>query len=708
MTPFPPLRARCLCLALAGLPGGAALAEGAASLNLSGAPGVIDMPGGAALGVDSLSVSVMNFGPLTRSAIGFQAAPWFSAGLRTTTVQGWNDAFCPPDCTGSNADDIFSGRSLDLRFHLTEEGPFLPAVTLGLMGIMGPQEQSAEYLVASKSLGGRVAVTAGLGWGRLGTQGAIGAPFGPRPPAGGGDGLSLDQLFMGDVAPFAGVDLRLTGKWTLKAEYSSDGYVQEADLRGTFERASPFNFGVEYQHSQMLRFGAYSLYGSQIGVSAQVILNPGQRPGGAIGGSGPTPVKPRPPVAQDPEAWSPEWISQPGVRDILTQNLTKFLDRSGIRIEALSTSAGVAQVRFRSGSLDAEAQAVGRVARAMSHLMPASVEVFEIVPMVGGMPASKVVLRRSDVEALEFAPDGAARIRAQTEINDAGAPGADLVWNTALYPDFGWSLAPYADLVFLDPGQPVSGDIGLRLAARYTISPGLVLQGSATKIGYSLPGADGVAAPGGLPPVRSDEAIYRQNGDPAIETLTAAWQGRVGRDLYGRLTIGYLEQMFAGVSTEVLWWPAGQRWALGAEADLVAQRDTDGGLGLDEYDYRAVSGHLSGYLDLGRGYHAQLDLGRYLAGDLGGTLTLTRRFENGWQISAQSTLTDAAGANLGLDIVVPMSWITGQPVRTTRALTIEPVLSDAGARLEVAGRLHDQLIDYSQTGLDEQWARFWK
>lgn len=702
---------RLLGLALAGLSlplCGAALAESAASMNLSGAPGVIEMPGGAALERERLGLTVSTFGPIGRSVIGFQAASWLSGSLRTTTVRNWNDAFCPPDCAGLNALASYSSRALDLRFHLSGEGPLLPALTVGLMGVMGPSGQAAEYIAATKSLGDRLTLTAGVGWGRLATQGALGAPFGPRP-ADNGDGLSLDQLFRGEVAPFAGVELRLTDRWAVKAEYSSDGYVEEADLRGTFDHASPVNFGVEYRQSDMLRFGAYALYGSQIGVAAQVILDPGHRPGGGIGGSGPTPVKPRPPVAQDPEAWSPEWVSQPGVHAILIQNLTKFLERSGIRIEALSFTGDLAQVRIRIDSLDAEAQAVGRVARAMTHLMPASVEMFEIVPMVGGVPAARVRLRRSDVEALEFAPDGAAAIRARAEILDAGAPAPDLARNPDLYPDFRWSLSPYADLAFLDPGQPVTGDIGLRLSARYMLAPGLQVQASASKIGLFLPGTDSSGATPGLPPVRSDEDLYRQNGDPAIETLTAAWQGRLGTDLFGRVTLGYLEPMFAGLSAEALWWPAGQVWALGAEANLVAQRDTNGGLGLDDYGYQTVSGHLSGYLDLGRGYQAQLDLGRYLAGDLGGTVTLTRRFETGWTLAAQGTLTGATDtAQLGIGIEVPTSWFTGQPVRSARAISIRPALSDAGARLEVDGRLYDQMIDYTQTGLDEQWARFWK
>ena len=67
---------------------------------------------------------------------------------------------------------------------------------------------------------------------------------------------------------------------------------------------------------------------------------------------------------------------------------------------------------FRNDNYDAAAQAVGRVARAMSQAMPASVEVFELVPVENGLPASKVVIRRSDLEMLEFAPDAGAALRA--------------------------------------------------------------------------------------------------------------------------------------------------------------------------------------------------------------------------------------------------------------------------------------------------------
>ncbi len=54
-------------------------------------------------------------------------------------------------------------------------------------------------------------------------------------------------------------------------------------------------------------------------------------------------------------------------------------------IEDLSYSGTTAHLRIRNNVIDAGPQAIGRAARALSHVMPASVEVFEIVPVVQGM-----------------------------------------------------------------------------------------------------------------------------------------------------------------------------------------------------------------------------------------------------------------------------------------------------------------------------------
>ena len=146
---------------------------------------------------------------------------------------------------------------------------------------------SSEYIAATKTFGDRVKVTAGLGWGRLGSEGSIGEVFGTRPPLADDDKdkPNINQWFRGDAAPFAGVEVKLTDRWTFKGEYSSDAYVLE-EGRGIIERSSPFNFGFEYQKGPNTRYGVYSLYGTEVGFAFHMILDPKNR---AAGGVKPTP-----------------------------------------------------------------------------------------------------------------------------------------------------------------------------------------------------------------------------------------------------------------------------------------------------------------------------------------------------------------------------------------------------------------------------------
>ena len=708
------ISAATLALAVLSAP---AMAQMRPTLNLSGTTGLIDMPSGEQQPDGFLTLDHGELGPIFRNTLSFQITPRLSGSFRYLGVKHWGRLFCPPDCGGTNSFQTYYDRSFDLSYQVLTEGKYRPAVSIGLQDFIGTGLSAAEYIAATKSFGPRLKVTAGLGFGRLGSYGALGAPFGPRPKAdvGRGGNLNYKEWFRGDVAPFGGLEYQVSDKLSLKAEYSSDNYDEEAGKRGTFDRRSPFNFGLEYQRSPMVRLGAYYLYGSELGFNVTIALNTAQRPRAGIGGSGPEPVKPRPIRASNPAAYSTGWLAQVDAKDILIGTLTRNLVRTGIFVESLGVTGDTAQVRFRNPKYDAEAQAVGRVARAMTQTLPASVEVFEIIPLVNGMPTAKVTVRRSDIEALEFTPDAGARMLARTTIATAGAPLADFAMNPDLYPRFTWSLGPYLRTMLFDPSSPFEAIFGLRLAGKYEIRPGLILSGSVTKKVLGHIGSNGAPDGSPLPPVRSDTDVYDDNADPGIETLTAVWYTGLGRNLYGRLTVGYLERMFGGISGEVLWKPVNGRWALGVEMNYVAQRDPDGGLGFSTYDYRVATGHVSGYFDLGKGYQLQLDVGRYLAGDTGGTVTLMREFQNGWKIGAFATVTNVSAKafgegsfDKGIKFEIPIAWFSGQPTRSLKPYILRPLTRDGGARLEVNDRLYDTLHGYDRAGFEAQWGRFWR
>lgn len=683
-----------------------ALAEMRPSLSFSGVPGIIDMPSGEAMRDGIVTVTAAYFGTQYRTTLSFQITPRISGSYRFSSTRNWSDVI------NTDGYDTYNDRSFDLRFLLLEEGKYLPSVTLGLQDFVGTGLFSAEYIAATKTFGDRVKVTAGLGWGRLGSYNDIGS-FGTRPPidVGLGGTPSTDHFFRGPFAPFAGVEWKVNDRWTVKAEYSSDAYAEESGRRGTFDRASPFNFGVEYQRGDSLRVGLYSLYGSEIGLSFNIILDPKTRAATGILGPAPAPVGLRPSRAADPDAYDGGWVTQPDGADLLYANLEKRLAADGIRIEHFSYTANTVHLRIRNTTIDAGPQAIGRAARALSHVMPASVEVFEIVPVVRGMGTSQVTIRRSDLEALEHAPGNDALLRERVTIADAGpAPEGGLGWGDA-YPDFSWRISPAVRV-----SEPLRGDAGLRLTARYEISPGLLLSGVVYK--RLADNFDKITRPPEgslLPPVRSDIRKYVLNSDPAIERLTLAWYAKPADNLYSRVTVGYLERMHAGISGELLWKPADSRLALGAELNYTKQRDTDGMLGFGEYDYGIATGHVSAYYDLGNGFLGQIDVGRYLAGDVGATLTIDREFGNGAKIGAFATFTSASATEFGegsfdkgIRVTIPMNWILGQPSRGEMSTVLRPLQRDGGARVDVEGRLYDSIRDYHLGRLDSQWGRAWR
>ncbi len=170
-------------------------------------------------------------------------------------------------------------------------------------------------------------------------------------------------------------------------------------------------------------------------------------------------------------------------------------------------------------------------------------------------------------------------------------------------------------------------------------------------------------------------ALYGEAGEIGIEDLALHWYERPGRALYSRVSLGYLERMFAGASAELLWKPVDSRLALGAELNYVVQRDYDLGFGAQDFAdlggvYDVVTGHGSVYYDFENDFHGRIDVGRYLAGDWGATFALDREFANGWRVGAYATLTDVpfedfgeGSFDKGIQLTIPLDWALGNATR---------------------------------------------
>lgn len=108
-------------------------------------------------------------------------------------------------------------------------------------------------------------------------------------------------------------------------------------------------------------------------------------------------------------------------------------------------------------------------------------------------------------------------------------------------------------------------------------------------------------------------------------------------------------------------------------------------------------------------------MGRYLAGDVGATMSVDRVFANGWRVGAYATVTDASaedfgegGFDKGIRVTIPVNWALGTETRRGLDLNFRPSGGDGGARVSVDDRLYQSIREYHTDGLDPDWGRVWR
>ncbi|WP_170362948.1 YjbH domain-containing protein [Ruegeria arenilitoris] len=673
----------------------------AQSVSTYGTPGLLEIPTAEMFDDGALVFTAAGLRNSGRGTMTFQMLPWVHGSFRYAVI----DRLDGPDTTRYD-------RSFDIHFRLREESRHSPAIVMGLRDFGGTGVYAAEYFVATKTIQDRLKLTGGIGWGRIAGRGAFSNPLGvfggrfdTRPPPnsnGQGGELEFGNWFRGDAALFGGASWQYNDRLTFLAEYSPDLYSQEA-VNDSFRVRSPINVGVQYRFDNGTQLTTSFLYGSTLGLTLSYFVDPRKSvaPGGQ--GAAPPPLQPRSQTAAA--------TADRATGDIRSR-MQAALEQEGLRLVYLSGTGDTVQVGVENTTYGQAAQALGRTARVLANEEPAQTEHFDIALMSNGVPLSAVRVNRDDLYELEHDPDNAWRSFARAEVSDTLPLVQGGILSDA-YPHFSYRFGPYLNFSFFDPDDPLRYEVGAALGLDYTLSPGFTLStGLRLPILSTLDDSTRVSdSP--LPHVRSDWAIYARESNLRIEHMTGEYLWRPGTNLYARTTLGYLETMFGGLSAELLWYPTNSRLALGAEANYAVQRDFDVLFGFQ--DYSVATGHVSAYYDLPGEYHAQVDVGRYLAGDYGATFTLDREFNNGFKVGAFFTLTNVSSEEFGegsfdkgIRLEIPVSWLTGRPSRNKIAQTIRPVLRDGGARLHVRNRLYGVTREARAQDLSRGWGRFWR
>jgi hypothetical protein len=411
-----------------------------------------------------------------------------------------------------------------------------------------------------------------------------------------------------------------------------------------------------------------------------------------------------------------DWYEKPEQRQQLVEILAEELEPERIGLRGIEIAPRRVEVYIENTKFRATPRALGRTARALSRTMPPSVEIFEITVVERSVPTATVILQRSQLEDQVDRPDAAQRTWATTRIRDAEPVAwSELLGGDESFPRLSWSVTPATPVNLFDPDQPIRFDLAVVTAGSVEFVPGLSLNAAvSTRIVGQLDNIERVSDSEVDERVRSDIAEYLERGNPALTRLTLDYVTKLSQEFYGRVSGGMLERMFFGVSGEVLWKPTNQDWGLGVELNYVRQRGFNTQFDLRDYD--TGTGHVSFYWDTDfYDLSTQIDVGRYLAGDWGGTVSVKRRFDNGWEFGGFFTLTNIPFSEFGegsfdkgLFLTIPLNWALPYESRNEFDTVLRPLTRDGGQRLFVANRLYPIVEDQDRGGYRRTWGDFWE
>jgi hypothetical protein len=653
-----------------------------AQVNDFGVGGILDIPTSRMAEEGTLTTTYSRKDVADIYAIGYQPLPRLEASFRYTIFNARKKSPVPGtscDFGSSEALDCDDNRdrSFEVKYRLMDESQYLPEISVGVRDLLGTGVWAGEYVSASKRFG-NLDASLSMGWGRFAERAIAENPlttlndgFGVRPTDfGQGGTISSDSVFRGkNVGLFGGVRYSIPERrLALVAAYNSDSYARERDLN-TIPNADPLSLGIEWEASPGVTLALSRQQGNQwaFRLSANLdtaVETPRKRPEGF----GSDASQPAP--ARDEPGW--DWWYR----------MAADAEDSGLLIRESSQRDGVLHVAYANRSYQLEADAVRRSLELIDLYAPLDVERIVLTGEALGLSTHTVSYRRPDPRLPPVLRPNLPVM--EDEPREVASPDRKRNFR---YPNGEINLGLNARAYLFDPDFPLLYQIALKVRGDADLGNGWGASGTWSQSLKSQ--FDRIAREGSslLPPVRTDLKEYLQQGENGIDELYLVKRGKLGSAVFYQAYAGILEEMYSGVGAEVLWRPDSPL-AFGVSINGVVQREFDKLFGVR--DFKTITGHASVYWATPfHNFDVSIHAGRYLAGDIGATVEVQKRFANGWSVGAFATLTDVPFAvfgegsfDKGLIFNIPFDLYSPRNTRGSYRTILRSINRDGGRMLD--------------------------
>ena len=618
--------------------------------------------------------------------VSLQLFPWMESTVRYSDIRYRLYSPFP----GFSGDQTLKDKAIDVKFRLLQEDYWLPEVSVGFRDFGGTGFFESEFLAASKRFG-PFDLHLGLGWGYLGRQDDVTNPFCQlrdsfcqRAGGFGGRGGKIDyqNFFKGPMAVFGGIEYQTPWQpLRLQLEFEGNDYSRDRAGRpivpdsrwnaGISYRWNNFDLNLNYQRGNTVGFAVN--YEFNLHQLDQIKLD-------------------RPPLNLLSAEPVTEPVNQQRLRALLRQQAGFLVTH--LRVDEEEVVVAGSQIKYRDFD-----ESVERIGRVLATELPEHVTSYRIIETSG---AFEVAEARVDANAFKVAaryetlqPDISS-----SYVRTSSLARPDTDWHyKAQGSGVGYGLEAFWLQMFGSPEAfymyqgGVMPSVSWQANRNFSVSAigKLTLLENFDKFNFKVDSED---TP--LPRVRTYVREYVTRSRFTMEALFANWQQQLHPDVFVMGYGGYLESMFAGIGTELLYRPMDSQLAVGFDLNYVRQRSFENDFSL--MDYSVLTGHVNLYweprfLDATR---ITLNIGRYLAKDKGVTIDFAKRFDSGIVVGAFAALTNVSAADYGegsftkgFYLSIPFDLMSLSPSRGSGYLPWIPIARDGGQPLNRPIKLID-------------------
>ena len=651
---------------------------------------------------------------------------FYKLGTITATPFNWMEAsyfyYRPDDLYWGSAVGLFLDKGFNVKFSYDPESIYLPTVAVGLDDFAGTGNFTKEYIVASYDFN-NFKFNLGLGWGKfVGDTNIINDPLSfiseglnERPTVSEnyeqGGNPSYDKWFRGDATIFSGFSIKIPKIKNLvfkiennPFDYYSFACCGEGLSSKSFEirnKKSNYNFGLSYQTERFGNIDLSYIKGDTLNLSI------------SFGFSSKKSIRKK-------DKFKPDIVDNNFNQDQKNEfyyDLLQNLNANKLYLQTATISENDISLTIDSEEHINPITYSSRAAFITNEVAKKNNFTFrkiDVGQITRGIEINNVSFRSSDINNEKLVQ---VLLKKRSEITNPDPIGfkSDDFKPNIPFPIIIYNIEPDFRIHLGSPQRFGYTGLGAKLNTEIQLNRNVAISSSIGQ-GFTDNFNDKPHTPtSAMEEVRTEILLYLQESDDLyIKNMFVDGIWPLRKKVYSRVSFGYLEEMFAGVSTEILYKPFTSNLAVSYELNLVKKRDYDGRFDLLEYE--TITSHLNiAYYHPSSNILTKWSYGKYLAKDRGYTLDLSRKMPSGWQAGIYFSRTNVSAEvfgegsfDKGFYFKIPYNVFSKNNSKRSTSFGLKTMTRDGGAKLLIQNRLIDSFYGSTLTEINENWDGFLK